>query len=178
MLRNCKPDMIVGRMEHLDQDDLWNRGIRGLILDLDNTLCPWKSSEISPERMEWLQRARQRFSMCILSNTIKYRRLRRVGEMIGIPGIGRWAWGRKPFCGGIKDALKIMGTTAEQSAIIGDQVFADVLGGNRCGLTTIWIPRLDTREFITTQGIRRIEQRVLRHLGCAVPGADGVNADV
>lgn len=177
MLRNCKPDMIVGRMEDLDQDDLWNRGIRGLIFDLDNTLCTWHGSEISEERMEWLQRAKLRFKMCILSNTFKYKRLKRVGDMIGIPGIGRWFCGRKPGRGGVCDALKIMGTKADESAIIGDQVFADVLAGNRCGLLTIWIPRLDPCEFISTRAIRGIERIVLQRLGCEVPGACGVPGD-
>ncbi|MEN6546848.1 MAG: YqeG family HAD IIIA-type phosphatase [Armatimonadia bacterium] len=169
MLRNCKPDIIVDRMEDLDQDELWNSGIRGLIFDLDNTLCPYHSSEITPERMEWLQRARSRFKMCILSNTFKYRRLRRVGDKIGIPGIGRWLCGRKPGRGGVSDALKIMGTKPEESAIIGDQVFADVLAGNRSGLTTILMRRLDPCEFITTKMIRGIERVVLRRVGCEVP---------
>lgn len=170
MIRNCKPDIIVDKMENLGQDDLWNRGIRGLIFDLDNTLCAWKSCEISPERMEWLERAKQRFKMCILSNTIKYRRLCRVGDTLGIPRLGRWGLNRKPFRGGFHEAMKIMGTTPEQTAILGDQVFADILGGNRSGVLTIWIPRLDECEFISTQGIRWIERLVLRRLGCEIPG--------
>jgi len=169
MLSKCKPDIIVDRMEDLDQDDLWKKGIRGLIFDLDNTLCPYHSTEITPERMAWLQRARSRFKMCILSNTFKYGRLRRVGDKIGIPGIGRWLYGRKPGRGGVNDALKIMGTNPEETAILGDQVFADVLAGNRSGLLTIWIPRLDACEFITTKMIRGIERVVLRRVGCELP---------
>lgn len=169
MLSKCKPDIIVDRMEDLDQDALWEKGIRGLIFDLDNTLCPYHSTEIEPERMEWLQRARSRFKMCILSNTFKYRRLRRVGDKIGIPGIGRWLCGRKPGRGGVNDALNIMGTKPEETAILGDQVFADVLAGNRSGLLTIWIPRLDACEFITTKMIRGIERVVLRRVGCEIP---------
>ena len=107
--------------------------------------------------------------MCILSNTFKYGRLRRVGDKIGIPGIGRWLYGRKPGRGGVNDALKIMGTKPEETAILGDQVFADVLAGNRSGLLTIWIPRLDACEFITTKMIRGIERVVLRRVGCELP---------
>lgn len=169
MLKHCKPDIIVARLEDLDQDELWERGVRGIIIDLDNTLCAWHSSEVSAGRMEWLQRAKERFKLCILSNTIKYKRLCRVGEMIGVPHLARWGVGRKPFRGGINAALKLLGTAPEASAIIGDQVFADVLGGNLAGLLTVWIPALNAREFGSTRLVRVPERWVLRRLGCTIP---------
>jgi HAD superfamily phosphatase (TIGR01668 family) len=169
MWEQCRPDIIVDRLEHLDQDELWVRGVRGIILDLDNTLCAWHSSEVSPERQAWVARARERFALCILSNTIKYRRLRRIGELLGIPTTGRWGLGRKPFRGGFRAALSLMGTTPETSAIVGDQLFADVLGGNLNGLVSVWVPVLDRREFFSTRLFRRLERRVLRRLGCTIP---------
>jgi hypothetical protein len=169
MLEHCKPDIIVERMELLDQDDLWRRGIRGVILDLDNTLCFWGSSEVSPERRAWVERAKTRFKLCILSNTIKSRRLKRVGEMLDLPTVGRWGLGRKPFRGGIRAALKRTGTAPAETVIVGDQVFADVLGGNLNGLLTVWVPLLAPREFFTTRLIRGLERRVLRRLGCEIP---------
>jgi len=169
MLSNCKPDIIVDRLEHLDLDDLWARGIRGLVLDLDNTLCFWGTCDISPERRAWVEAAKTRFKVCILSNTIKSRRLRTVGEMLGLPTVGRWGCGRKPFRGGFRAALKITGTAPAATAMIGDQIFADVLGGNRSGLLTVWVPLLGAREFISTRCIRGLERRVLRRLGCDIP---------
>lgn len=171
MFENCRPDIIVDRLEHIDLDDLWQRGIRGIVLDLDNTLCTWHGNDVGPERLAWVERAKQRFSLCILSNTTKFRRLRRVGEQAGIPGIGRWGCGRKPFKGGFRDAMRITGTRPEATAMVGDQIFADILGGNRSGLLTVWIPKLDAHEFISTQLVRGLERRVLRRLGCDIPAA-------
>lgn len=161
----CKPDLIEERLENINLDALWAQGIRGLILDMDNTLCPWRSLEISPERKEWIARARQRFKLCILSNTVKFRRLRAVGKALDIPVLARWGLGRKPFKGGIQAALKLLGTKPHETALIGDQLFADVLGGNRQGLYTIWIPRLEKREFISTRLMRGLERWMLRRLG-------------
>jgi uncharacterized protein len=169
MFENCRPDLIVDRVERLDQDDLWARGVRGIVLDLDNTLCTWHGSDLTPERMAWLQQAKTRFKLCILSNTIKFRRLRRVSEAIGIPGVARWGIGRKPFAGGFRAALKLLGTMPGESLMVGDQIFADILGGNRAGMTTAWVQRLDTREFISTRLVRAPEQWVLRRLGCDIP---------
>lgn len=169
MLNRCRPDIILGRLEDLNQDELAERGIRGLILDLDNTLCPWQSREVSPGRREWIEQARQRFAICILSNTIKGQRLCDVGKSLNLPTVARWGIGRKPFSGGIKAALKITGTSASQTAIIGDQIFADILGGNKMGLLTVWIPPLEQQEFLSTRCIRGAERLVLARLGCKIP---------
>ena len=169
MLKHCKPDIIVDRLEHLDQDDLWARGVRGIILDLDNTLCAWHGSEVSPERQAWVARAQGRFKLCILSNTIKYRRLRRIGELLGVPAVGCWGIGRKPMPAGVRAALRRTGTSPQETAMVGDQLFADVLGANLNGLLSVWVPVLDRREFISTRLFRGLERRVLRRLGCPIP---------
>jgi len=169
MLDNCRPDIIVSRMEDLDQDDLWDRGIRGIVLDLDNTLCFWGGTEVSPGRRAWVERAKERFAVCILSNTYKSRRLRRVGEDLGLPALARWGLGRKPYRGGFRAALKLTGTRPEETVMIGDQVFADVLGGNRYGMLTVWVPKISAHEFISTRLVRGLERFVLRRLGCAIP---------
>ena len=161
--------MLVDRLEHLDLDDLYGRGRRGLLLDLDNTLCPWGSREVPPARRAWVQRARERFSVCIISNTIRGHRLNAVGADLGLPTVARWGLGRKPFPGGIRAALRLTGTRPEESAIVGDQIFADILGGNCLGLLTVWSLPLATREFPTTRCVRHLERVVLRKLGCVLP---------
>lgn len=170
MLNRCKPDIIIDRLEDLDQQMLLDRGIKGVLLDLDNTLCPWGSREVADPRREWLKRAKDNFRLCIVSNTFKgAKRLCAVGADLDIPTVARWGLGRKPFGGGIKAGLKITGTRPEESAIIGDQIFADILGGNSVGLLTIWIPPLQPKEFATTMCIRGAERLVLKSLGCEIP---------
>ena len=165
MLEVFRPGLIAARLEKVDQEELLRRGICGLLLDLDNTLCPWGSLEISPARREWVERAKQSFRVCIISNTFKSRRLRRVGEELGVPTVARWGLGRKPMPGGIRAALKVIGTTPGETAIIGDQLFADITGGNRMGLLTVWLPVIDRSEFFTTRAFRGLERWVLRRLG-------------
>lgn len=170
MFNRCRPDIIVDRLEHLDQQELLRRGIKGVLLDLDNTLCAWGQREISEPRRAWLEQAKRDFRLCIVSNTFKGgKRLCAVGADLGLPTVARWGLGRKPFAGGIKAALRTTGTAPAQTAIIGDQIFADILGGNRLGLLTVWIPPLDRSEFLTTQCIRGAERKVLERLGCEIP---------
>ena len=56
------------------------------------------------------------------------------------------------------------GVASEETALIGDQLFTDVLGGNRLGLLTIWVRARSRREFLATQIVRQVERIVVRRL--------------
>jgi len=60
--------------------------------------------------------------------------------------------------------LEIMGVSGDQAAVIGDQIFTDILGGNRAGLYTILVKPLARREFMGTKIARSLELLVLRYL--------------
>jgi HAD superfamily phosphatase (TIGR01668 family) len=169
MLERFRPDIIVPRLELLDQDELWARGVRAVLLDRDNTLTVWGGKDIPPARREWVARAQERFSVCILSNTIKGGKLRRIGEDLRIPTVARWGLGRKPLPGGFRAAMAVTGTQPAETAMVGDQLLADVLGANLLGLTSVWVRPLDSHEFFTTQIMRRVERRIAARLGLEVP---------
>jgi predicted HAD superfamily phosphohydrolase YqeG len=56
--------------------------------------------------------------------------------------------------------MTIMGTPARQTALIGDQLFTDILGGNLVGMYTILVDPLSSQEFPTTKLVRRLERLV------------------
>lgn len=162
MLSKLTPNQIVRRLQDVDLDALADRGIRALLVDLDNTLCPWRSSEPSPACKEWVRRARERFGVCIVSNSVRPKRLQRVAQALEVRAVGRWGLGRKPFAGGITTALRELGVQASEAAIAGDQILTDVLGGNRLGLYTIWVLPLEDCEFVGTKPARLLERLLLR----------------
>lgn len=172
-LEKLRPDIWVNRVEDLDLEMLKERGIKGLLLDLDNTLCAWGTRDLPAERQAWVARARERYAVCLLSNTIKGRRLRAMGELLGVPVVGRWGLGRKPLAGGFRAALKLTGTAPAETCMVGDQLFADIWGGNRLGLLTVRVEPLAEREFISTQIMRRLERWVLRRLGAVETAVKG-----
>lgn len=153
------PRRYVTSLRELDLHDLKSSGIEGIIFDLDNTVVEWNRDHVSAETLSWLDMAKALgFRMCILSNGLK-RRIQRIAEFLGIPSAG----GRsvKPMKGGFVRALGLLGTEPHRTAIVGDQVFTDVLGGNRLGLYTILVRPMTNRGFITTRLTRKIEQLVL-----------------
>jgi hypothetical protein len=57
-------------------------------------------------------------------------------------------------------AIKLFDNNIEETCIIGDQIFTDILGGNRVGIKTILVDPIDSREFIMTKFFRRLEKKI------------------
>jgi uncharacterized protein len=158
---NLTPNLILNALPEVNLDDLAARGIEAILLDLDNTICPWREDDPAPGCEEWIAAARARFKLCILSNSIKQRRLQRVGARLGIPAVGRFIIGRKPGPGGYLAALKLIGSEPSRATMIGDQIFTDILGGNRLGMFTIWVLPMQSREFFGTKFARFLESLLI-----------------
>jgi HAD superfamily phosphatase (TIGR01668 family) len=132
-------------------------GIRGVVLDLDNTILPWGSATPPAEVQAWVRRLRSTgLAGCIVSNNFSLR-VRQVGAMLAIPVVG---WALKPVPLGFRRAMAIMGTRPATTALVGDQLFTDVLGGNLLGMYTILVEPLSPDEFPTTRLVRRIERLI------------------
>lgn len=156
------PKLFVESLAEVDLDALASRGITSILLDLDNTILPWRGCEVPPESLEWIKRACEMgMKLFIASNTRNPRRLRSIAEKLDIPCMDKIA---KPRRKGLKAAMAEMGSTPEQTAIIGDQIFTDILGGNRLSLYTILVKPMHPREFIGTKISRLFEKPVLAML--------------
>ena len=155
------PNQYVESVQQVDLDELKEHGLDGIIVDLDNTLVPWNESTILPEVKDWIIKAKSYgFGVCIVSNNNPGR-----GEVLSeafeIPAVWKAV---KPRRGAFRRALNILNLQACQVAVIGDQVFTDILGGNRLGLYTILVRPLQEREFFGTRLMRQLEKLILFYL--------------
>lgn len=155
------PDECVDSVLDIDLTTLYGRGIRALILDVDNTLLGWETEEIPDEVRSWVHEAQALgFKVCIASNGTRTR-VRKIAGALQVPAISKAVKPRKrPF----RRAMEILGTPADATAVVGDQIFTDVLGGNRMELYTILINPVSKTELRTTKMVRRVERRVLSRL--------------
>lgn len=143
----------------LDPQDLREQGIKGIIFDLDNTLVEWGAATIDDELAALIERFKQAgLRLCIVSNALP-QRVEMIAETLGIPGVSQ---ATKPFKTPFRRALEILGTRAEETAVVGDQLFTDILGGNRMDLYTIWTLPISTTEFVSTRAVRHLERLVVR----------------
>ena len=155
MLRWLRPSTQVPTIYDIDLDALRARGIRGVILDLDNTIVPWGAREVGPLLPLWIAAARAAgLRLCIVSNNMGSR-VTSIANRLGLPVV---TWALKPSRRDIRRALLVMGTTPEATALVGDQLFTDILGGNRLGLHTILVRPQGQREFVLTRLVRWLER--------------------
>jgi len=159
------PRLYVDSLLDIPLDELKKMGIRAFILDLDNTITEWNSNDLRLEVENWFKLIKQQgFKACILSNNAE-QRIIQVADKLGIPFVHR---ARKPRRGSFYKAVNLMGVENQETAVIGDQIFTDILGGNRAELFTILVKPLAKREFYGTKISRTMEffvlPRLRRHL--------------
>jgi uncharacterized protein len=152
------PNLYLESIHKLDFQRLKNKGIKAIIVDIDNTLVSWDSKYAPQEVVDWLDHAKKEgFDLCIVSNNTKDRVVT-FSENLKIPAIHAAIKPRnKPFY----RAMDIMKSKPSNTAIIGDQIFTDVLGGNRLGLFTILVVPVGQKEHFWTYVVRKVERRVL-----------------
>ncbi len=157
-MKSLIPDQHLESIFELDPDYLWGLGIRGIITDLDNTLVPWNDRVVTPGLAEWFSVLRKKgFKLYIVSNNSRDSG-GEVAKELDIPAI--W-YAVKPRVSSFKKALEKMELSPGEVAVIGDQIFTDVLGGNRLGLYTIKVTPISEKEFIWTRLMRMLERLLL-----------------
>lgn len=161
LLHFLAPNDVARSIFDIDLDRLKKLGINGLIIDLDNTLLAWDRDEVPERAVAWVEEAKAKgFVLCIASNGLT-ERVFQIAKLLDVPAIPKAVKPRKkPF----RQALQILRLPASQVAVVGDQVFTDVLGGNRMRLYTILINPVSRKELRTTRMVRRVERRVIERL--------------
>lgn len=159
VLRILVPDQYVPSIFAVDPESLYAKGIRGVMTDLDNTLVAWNEPQAPDRLVHWLDGLRRRgLRVCIVSNN-KEVRVRPFAEALSIPAVYEAG---KPRTRAFRQALDILGTLPSQTAMIGDQLFTDIAGGNRMGMYTILVVPISKKEWVGTRIMRIVERRVLR----------------
>ena len=159
MKNNLIPRIHINSPYELDIEILKKNSIEGIIIDIDNTLVPW-SVRFADERVINLIKmlTEEGFKLCILSNGTK-NRVSEFNRDLKLPAVHNAA---KPSKAAFKKALNYLGTKPQNTAVIGDQIFTDILGGNRLGLFTILVVPQSSKEFLWTRFVRQIEKLVLK----------------
>ena len=132
-----QPDWVApGTLAELPLEQLLERGIQALVLDVDRTLLPHRGSELPPAMEHWLRQAQARLPLHLFSNNPSRSRIGGVAERLGVPFTTSAG---KPRRGPLRRVLDGLNLPPAQVALVGDRVFTDVLAGNRLGLFTVLV---------------------------------------
>jgi len=154
-----KPDCFCKRVSDIEIKKLARSGIKGLILDVDNTLISRKSVKLSKDVFDWVNKAQHYFKIIILSNNSESKILR-VAKPLNIQYI---PWTLKPLTFFYKLALLRLELTANEVCVIGDQVFTDIMGGKLIGAKAIYVKPINEKEDSGwTRFVRLFEKKLLK----------------
>jgi uncharacterized protein len=158
LLKHFLPDQHVKSIFDIQPESLKEKGVKGIITDLDNTLVEWDRPNATPKLIEWFDNMRKNEILVTIVSNNNENRVKSFSDPLQIPFIFQ---ARKPMSRAFNKALKQMGLRKEETVVIGDQLLTDVLGGNRSGFHTILVVPVAKTDGFVTKFNRKVERRIL-----------------
>ncbi|MEX1317580.1 MAG: YqeG family HAD IIIA-type phosphatase [Synechococcaceae cyanobacterium] len=136
-----RPDLLLEHtLAELPLQQLLERRIAALVLDVDRTLLPRRQASVPENCRRWLEEARRQLPIHLLSNNPSRQRIGAVAADLGVPFTTSAG---KPRRAALRRVLQQLQLPHRQVALIGDRLFTDVIAGNRLGLYTVLVKPID-----------------------------------
>ena len=153
------PDAHLNNVREITTNFLQNNKINALILDVDNTLIDYDKN-LPEETIEWAKELKNNnIKLYILSNTNKKEKVKTVAEKLGIEYM---YFAKKPLKSGFKKVQEKLKEPPQNIAVVGDQIFTDIVGGNRCKMFTILVEPIAEKDIWITMVKRPLENAIKR----------------
>lgn len=161
MLEYFKPTWMVESIYSITVEQLREKGIKAVLIDLDNTLIAWNQPEATKESIHWIKEIKEAgMPVLILSNNSNDR-IKKVAKILEVDYIPR---SMKPTLRAFKLAEKKLNLSADEMVMIGDQLMTDILGANRYQLKSILVRPILASDAWNTKLNRFIEMKIMRAL--------------
>lgn len=153
-----KPNLHVASVTDVSVAWLQEHGVRAVLIDADDTLVVRDGAPVGTDVRAWLDALKTAgIAVALLSNGTRAR-----VAALGIDlGVRAFALSGKPFGFAFRRGLRALGSDARHTAMVGDQLFTDVLGANCAGLISILVTPLSPGRHAHTRAARRLERWVL-----------------
>lgn len=152
----------VASVNLIDVDELRSQGVRCVLLDRDNTLIPRDVKRPPLEVREWLSKLHEAgLAVCMVSNNFHTDEVCASAEDLGCAVVHH---AMKPAPVAVRYAMQMVGVPAEQTVLIGDQLFTDMVAGNLAGVQTILVRPQSRKDLWYTYILRAAEHVVLRNV--------------
>lgn len=153
------PDFIFDRYDDVTPEFLASIGVRALLIDIDNTLAPYEQPDPDERNFAWVAAMRAAgIGLTFVSNNHR-QRVERFAAPLGV----RAYWdAAKPFRKTLDIAMAEMGSTVQDTAMLGDQLLTDAYAGKHIGLRTLIVPPIRDKKSLFVRAKRRIERPYIR----------------
>ena len=152
------PNIYLNNVKEITYEFLKENNIKGLILDVDNTLIDFNKN-ILDGADKWVNEMKNNnIRLCILSNTNKIEKVKKVATYLDLKYIN---FAKKPLKNGFIKASKLLNLENKNIAVVGDQIMTDIIGGNRMNMYTILTKPLDKKDIWVTRLKRPLEKIII-----------------
>ena len=153
------PNAYFKKVTDITIEFLNENNIKGLMLDIDNTLMDYDMNIIEGLEKWHEEMIKNGIKTIIVSNTNKSKKAKLIAEKIDIDYI---LFAMKPLKRGFKKAKEKLQLEEKNLAIVGDQIFTDIIGGNICNMFSILVEPIDKKDIFITKIKRPIENLVIK----------------
>ena len=153
------PDFMFNTFDEVTVEFLLKNGIKGVILDIDNTLEPYEHPHPGDHVKKWLSDLRDAgICAAFVSNNDKAR-VELFNADLGLPAYYKAG---KPFKKNLLRAMNDIGSAKENTVLMGDQVFTDVWAARNAGIRAILVPPINDKKDFFTKFKRVLEKPILK----------------
>lgn len=153
------PNAYLKNIKEITIDFLNKNNIKALILDVDNTLIDFDKNMLEGTE-KWCKKLKQEgIKFFIVSNSNKKEKVKMVADKLEIPYV---FFATKPLKRGFNKAIKMLDEKNENIAAVGDQIFTDVIGANRCKMFSILVEPIAKKDLLITKIKRPLENYVIK----------------
>ena len=153
------PEYYFETFDKASADFLSEIGVKGIVLDVDNTLEPYENPTPGEHVVAWLESLKAKgISAAIVSNN-GGERINLFNKELGLPAYYK---AKKPFKKNVLNAMADMGTDKSNTILMGDQVFTDVWAAHNTGIRAILLPPIKDKTDVFTRFKRLLEKPILK----------------
>jgi len=153
------PEYYFKTFDEASADFLCEIGVKGIILDVDNTLEPYENALPGEHVVAWLNSLNERGIRAAIVSNNGGERINLFNRDLGLPVFYK---AKKPFKKNVFNAMREIGTTTDNTILMGDQVFTDVWAAHNAGIRAILVPPINDRTDLLTKFKRLLEKPILK----------------
>lgn len=161
LLKNFYPEYVFEKVEYISYEFLAKEGIKLILMDMDNTLIDSRG-RYSKDLKKWIKNIKSKgIQLYIFSNSFSTKTVKRISKELGIRYFYKAS---KPSIKGFKKVYESFeGINKNEILMVGDQLFTDILGGNRFNIRTALVKRINKKEIFISKIKRPVENLILSH---------------
>ena len=153
------PDYRFNKFDDITPEFLISKGIRGVLLDIDNTLEPYENLYPGERVIAWLSALREHGIQAAFVSNNDRERVELFNKTLSLPAYYK---AKKPFKKNLLSALSDIDCKPSESVFIGDQVFTDVWAARNAKMRAILLPPINDKRDIFTKFKRKLEKPILK----------------